>query len=184
MNDKKIGRNDPCPCGSGKKYKKCCLEKDREKELVDEKARKKDLKDVKNVEDKLVKGLHNRDKTVQLSMELIKKKGFVGEIIDEHYSTDSELGKTGIIDINLNCKHGKWTGECMTLNYCEGDGSHSDDGKWILGDEGFGDPEFCFECECEKRGWNPKEYRILSRDEVEQLKKEGKLESIRKKEKK
>ena len=21
---KKIGRNDPCPCGSGKKYKQCC----------------------------------------------------------------------------------------------------------------------------------------------------------------
>jgi len=21
----KIGRNDLCPCGSGKKYKKCCL---------------------------------------------------------------------------------------------------------------------------------------------------------------
>ena len=21
---KKIGRNDPCPCGSGKKYKRCC----------------------------------------------------------------------------------------------------------------------------------------------------------------
>jgi uncharacterized protein YecA (UPF0149 family) len=19
-----VGRNDPCPCGSGKKYKKCC----------------------------------------------------------------------------------------------------------------------------------------------------------------
>ena len=24
---KKIGRNDPCPCGSGKKYKNCCLDK-------------------------------------------------------------------------------------------------------------------------------------------------------------
>jgi SEC-C motif len=24
----KIGRNDPCPCGSGKKYKQCCLAKD------------------------------------------------------------------------------------------------------------------------------------------------------------
>jgi tetratricopeptide (TPR) repeat protein len=24
----KIGRNDPCPCGSGKKYKKCCLAND------------------------------------------------------------------------------------------------------------------------------------------------------------
>ena len=23
--EKKIGRNDPCPCGSGKKHKKCCL---------------------------------------------------------------------------------------------------------------------------------------------------------------
>ena len=23
---KKIGRNDPCPCGSGKKFKKCCLQ--------------------------------------------------------------------------------------------------------------------------------------------------------------
>ena len=22
--DKKVGRNAPCPCGSGKKYKKCC----------------------------------------------------------------------------------------------------------------------------------------------------------------
>jgi len=21
----KVGRNAPCPCGSGKKYKKCCL---------------------------------------------------------------------------------------------------------------------------------------------------------------
>lgn len=24
---KKINRNDPCPCGSGKKFKKCCLNK-------------------------------------------------------------------------------------------------------------------------------------------------------------
>ena len=22
--EKKVGRNDPCPCGSGKKYKQCC----------------------------------------------------------------------------------------------------------------------------------------------------------------
>ncbi len=25
--DKEVGRNDPCPCGSGKKYKKCCANK-------------------------------------------------------------------------------------------------------------------------------------------------------------
>jgi SEC-C motif len=29
----KAGRNDPCPCGSGKKYKKCCLAKDQEESL-------------------------------------------------------------------------------------------------------------------------------------------------------
>lgn len=33
-----IGRNDPCHCGSGKKYKKCHLEKD---EVKDRKEREK-----------------------------------------------------------------------------------------------------------------------------------------------
>ena len=27
--DKKVGPNDPCPCGSGKKYKKCCMQNDK-----------------------------------------------------------------------------------------------------------------------------------------------------------
>ncbi|MBI5194095.1 MAG: SEC-C domain-containing protein [Nitrospirae bacterium] len=30
----KIGRNEPCPCGSGKKYKKCCLEKEKAKQSL------------------------------------------------------------------------------------------------------------------------------------------------------
>jgi len=25
--EKRVGRNDPCPCGSGKKYKNCCMRK-------------------------------------------------------------------------------------------------------------------------------------------------------------
>ena len=25
VKDKKVGRNEPCPCGSGKKYKQCCM---------------------------------------------------------------------------------------------------------------------------------------------------------------
>ncbi len=36
MARKRVGRNDPCPCGSGRKYKKCCLRKDR----ADEAARR------------------------------------------------------------------------------------------------------------------------------------------------
>ncbi len=30
---RKVGPNDPCPCGSGKKYKKCCMQKDKAAEL-------------------------------------------------------------------------------------------------------------------------------------------------------
>lgn len=31
----KIGRNESCPCGSGKKYKKCCLDKSDEQRLAE-----------------------------------------------------------------------------------------------------------------------------------------------------
>src|SRR6516165_5092437 len=39
------GRNDPCPCGSGKKYKRCCLEKDaaREREALAASVKQPDL---------------------------------------------------------------------------------------------------------------------------------------------
>lgn len=45
-NKSKIGRNDPCPCGSGKKYKKCCLAKDKEIKKVSQ--LKNDSKDIRN----------------------------------------------------------------------------------------------------------------------------------------
>jgi hypothetical protein len=31
MTGRPVGRNEPCPCGSGKKYKHCCLDKDEAK---------------------------------------------------------------------------------------------------------------------------------------------------------
>ena len=31
----KIGRNAPCPCGSGKKYKKCCIDKDKKQKKIE-----------------------------------------------------------------------------------------------------------------------------------------------------
>ena len=34
----KVGRNDPCPCGSGKKYKHCCYAKDSVKHETTEAA--------------------------------------------------------------------------------------------------------------------------------------------------
>lgn len=33
----KVGRNDPCPCGSGKKFKKCCEAKMSRKSMSERK---------------------------------------------------------------------------------------------------------------------------------------------------
>ena len=40
-----IQRNDPCVCGSGKKYKKCCLLKEYDKEQQEEQEWQKWFKD-------------------------------------------------------------------------------------------------------------------------------------------
>lgn len=41
----KISRNAPCPCGSGKKYKKCCLEQDQKAASERQKAREKEMRE-------------------------------------------------------------------------------------------------------------------------------------------
>lgn len=32
--NQKVGRNDPCPCGSGKKYKQCCFKLAHQKKKI------------------------------------------------------------------------------------------------------------------------------------------------------
>ncbi len=39
MSATKIGRNDVCPCGSGRKYKKCCQAADDARRAEEERAR-------------------------------------------------------------------------------------------------------------------------------------------------
>ena len=47
------GRNDPCPCGSGKKYKKCCLAKDEAKARVEAReAQERALQAAREAEEK------------------------------------------------------------------------------------------------------------------------------------
>ena len=41
MNDEmRLGRNDPCPCGSGKKYKRCCLAQTEARDLIRNRLRR------------------------------------------------------------------------------------------------------------------------------------------------
>ncbi|MFH0755388.1 MAG: SEC-C metal-binding domain-containing protein [bacterium] len=42
----KTGRNDRCPCGSGKKYKKCCLQKDEKKRNLKQRVMKFSRRDL------------------------------------------------------------------------------------------------------------------------------------------
>lgn len=53
----KIGRNDYCPCGSGKKYKKCCINKSDDLEFLDPSNFLKNYKMIKN-EIKIKQCLH------------------------------------------------------------------------------------------------------------------------------
>ncbi|MFM9825828.1 YecA family protein [Flavobacterium sp.] len=46
----KIGRNDPCPCGSVKKYKKCCINSDKELEFAQPKSNKRENKTFEFIE--------------------------------------------------------------------------------------------------------------------------------------
>lgn len=45
-----IGRNDPCPCGSGRKYKKCCINSNKEFDFIQPKQRKRENKTFEFIE--------------------------------------------------------------------------------------------------------------------------------------
>lgn len=46
---KKPGRNDPCPCGSGKKFKKCCESRMIGKKFMAQKIEKNEGKEKNNM---------------------------------------------------------------------------------------------------------------------------------------
>jgi hypothetical protein len=83
----KIGRNDPCPCGSGKKYKRCCLERDRaagagagERRLLDGEAERRVAEAQEWQADVLpVGGSLGEDPTSRLAVALVTAAGFAIE---------------------------------------------------------------------------------------------------------
>ena len=65
----KIGRNDPCPCGSGKKYKYCCLVKHEDPELLFQRTLERAER---RLRDKLIKfsSSHRFDEDVRKAFKL------------------------------------------------------------------------------------------------------------------
>ncbi len=81
-NTVKVGRNDPCPCGSGLKYKKCCLGK----EVQDNKdpgasyARRYKIQLKKNVD---ISGIRKAGRLVLDTLDLVEPKIRPGMMTDD-----------------------------------------------------------------------------------------------------
>lgn len=74
----KIGRNERCPCGSGKKFKKCCLNK-RPQEQVVTIGSMEPLSGIQyNAENKMIFGLTADNRHVELNS-IISQKHYVSE---------------------------------------------------------------------------------------------------------
>ncbi len=99
---KKPGRNDPCPCGSGKKYKKCCLAKHEEikknispdiwKQLKAEKERKEKIKAQVEVGFNLLASGEYK-KAIELADKLLKKYPEDDRLYDIKVHSNIFLGK-------------------------------------------------------------------------------------------
>ena len=119
----KLGRNNPCPCGSGKKYKKCCLPKDEEKkrnryEMVE-----------------LPHHWETKKEAVECMFRQIRSEGFFPCIDDVYENKEKDIE---IVEIALVCPHGK-SEESRSI-------SRSEDGTWEWCETGTGG-DFCPICE-------------------------------------
>ncbi|PIV24155.1 MAG: hypothetical protein COZ69_12180 [Deltaproteobacteria bacterium CG_4_8_14_3_um_filter_45_9] len=83
----KVGRNDPCPCGSGEKYKKCCLNKDEARRSEKTSATSKEIE----LRDKLISfsSKERYRKDFERAHHLFYRKPFVEPLIlEEKEETD------------------------------------------------------------------------------------------------
>lgn len=78
----KIGRNESCPCGSGKKYKHCCLEKHEAAKRMNQMEQKKDLQEKEKEQEQLIRhiekafsllGSHQYSKAIHSALNLLKR---------------------------------------------------------------------------------------------------------------
>lgn len=78
----KIGRNDPCPCGSGLKYKKCCMGKG----ILEEKGLKEKYLRTHNIrikEQQDIEGIRRAGRLALETLDLVEKNIHPGMATDE-----------------------------------------------------------------------------------------------------
>lgn len=112
---KKTGRNDPCPCGSGQKYKKCCLggKKSQSKNLKEIYAQKYNIRLKEKAH---VKGIKRAGRLVLKTLSLVEAEIRPGITTDSINNLVHEFTiKNGAIPAPLNYR-GFPKSSCVSIN--------------------------------------------------------------------
>ncbi len=101
----KVGRNDPCPCGSGLKYKKCCLAGDASRPVGDEKLyldkynirlkRKEDIEGIRDAGRLVVETLRMVEGELKAGMKTDDINALVHEYTVKHGAVPAPLNYRG-----------------------------------------------------------------------------------------
>lgn len=118
----KIGRNDPCPCGSGQKYKKCCMGSNASFENENLQTSYFRKYNIRVKQDKDIKGITNAGILALQTLDLVEQKiqpgiktdtinTLVHEFTLDHHAVSAPLGYRGFpksvcISINDVICHG------------------------------------------------------------------------------
>jgi len=106
---KKIGRNDPCPCGSGKKYKKCCIDAQQSKTSVARIEDRYDLLDMYPKNSALFEQMYDKD---AIDIDMLVYKALHHRAIPIWVKRDREQERIGKIDY-LNEALNLFLGKCQ-----------------------------------------------------------------------
>jgi hypothetical protein len=109
-----VGRNDPCPCGSGKKYKKCCLPKDEENEQL-----KRELEEINNLTDEYFSVKEYIDESgypvIMFDYFLLEILNIIGGVLQAYYKL--EIAKTKEILSLLRKEAKEFYSACQQCEY-------------------------------------------------------------------
>ncbi|MDA3896954.1 MAG: methionyl aminopeptidase [Desulfobacteraceae bacterium] len=98
----KVGRNDPCPCGSGKKYKRCCMNSKVPKPVNLEKLYQQKY-DIRLKHPKDIEGIRASGRLVIETLDLMERNLKVGVTTDELNTIAQEFAvKNNAVSAPLN----------------------------------------------------------------------------------
>jgi methionyl aminopeptidase len=124
----KIGRNDPCPCGSGKKYKKCCLG-EQAAPLKELQARYRRKYGIRLKEERDVQGIRESGRLVVETLDRVEEMIRPGLVTEEiNAFVDEFTRRRGALPAPLNY-NGFPKSVCVSVNevIC-----HGIPGDWTL----------------------------------------------------